>query len=76
MRWHSDPEAGRSYVTEDGLLYYVLSVTFDSGQVRLKYLVLSDEHVEPRHKKHMMEVGDIGDYVGSANIKWTDQRVD
>ncbi len=69
------PAVGNSYVTEDGLLYYVLSVAFDSGQMRMKYLVLSDEHVDPRYKKHLMEVGDIGDYVGPANLEWTDQHV-
>jgi len=75
MRWGVDPEAGRAYVTEDGLLYYVLSATFDSGQMLLKYLVLSVEHVEPRKQKHLLDVGELGDFVGPANLKWSDQRV-
>lgn len=75
MRSSDDPQVGRAYVTEDGVLYYVLSITFDKGQMHMKYLILSDEHVEPRHKKHLMDVGEIGDYTGPANLKWTDQRV-
>lgn len=53
-------------------MYFVLSVTFDSGRMMMKYLVLSDEHVEGRHRKHLLDVGEIGDYVGPANLKWTD----
>ena len=75
MRWNKDPEVGRTYMTEEGILYFVLSVTFDANQMKMKYLVLSDEHVNTRYLKHLMDVGEIGDYAGPANLKWTDQRV-
>jgi len=75
MRSSDDPQVGRAYVTEDGLKYYVLSITHDCGQMKLKYLVLSDEDVLPRHRKHMMEVREIGEFVGPSNLMWYDPLV-
>ena len=69
------PKVGRSYVTKDGLLYYVLSITFDKGQMRMKYLVLSDELVDPKLRKPMMDVGEVGEYTGSANLNWNHRHV-
>lgn len=67
------PKVGRSYVTEDGLLYYVLLITFDKGKMHMKYLVLSDELVAPKLRMLMMDVGEVGEYTGPANLNWNDQ---
>lgn len=41
--------------------------------MRMKYLVLSDELVDPKLRKPMMDVGEVGEYTGPANINWNDQ---
>jgi hypothetical protein len=70
-----DPKEGRAYETEDGLDYYVLSVVHDHGTMRLKYLVMCVDEVEPRHRKHLLDVGEIGDFVGPSNLAWSDRRI-
>lgn len=70
-----DPQVCRAYQTDDGLRYYVLSIVFDSAQMRMKYLVLSNEDVAPGHRKHMMDVGEIGDFAGPINLAWMDERI-
>lgn len=70
-----DPQVCRAYQTEDGLLYYVLSITFDRAQMNMKYLVLSNEEVMPGERRHMMDVGEIADFHGPINLAWMDKRI-
>jgi hypothetical protein len=70
-----DPQVCRAYRTEDGLMYYVLSITFDRAQMLMKYLVLSNEEVPTHQRKHMMDVGEIGDFTGPCNLSWMDERI-
>lgn len=74
MMW-DHPRVGKAYVTENGLLYYVLLITFDKGKMRMKYFVLSDELVNPKLRKLMMDVGEVGEYTGPANLNWNDRLI-
>jgi hypothetical protein len=63
-----DPQVCRVYQTDDGLMYYVLSITFDRALMNMKFLVISNEDVEPRSRKHIVDVGEIGNFTGPINL--------
>jgi len=70
-----NPAVCRTYKTEDGLVYYVLSITTENSKMTMKYLVISNESVNPRDRVHMMDVGEIGDFTGPVNLAWMDERL-
>jgi hypothetical protein len=69
----TSPEVGRTYETEDGLVYYVLSITSNRGIMKMKYLVINVDSVEAKELAHLLDVGEIGEFIGSFNLEWSDK---
>lgn len=75
MNTQQDPLIGCLYQTIDGVIYYVLSKTYLNANFKIKYIVLNVQNVPLRYQDEILDVGEIGEWVGPFNIKWTDKKI-